>query len=144
MKVVRDCFPVGRHKETEAIFDKWPIIIAVLASVAKIWFKPFETTPVNTVIVKLPYKNTVVNGVKGFFWDQWRLQQGHWGPFIFYKHGGAGGAGGIWLIATTKLYDPPSMQFFSTCPPPPPPSRNYFFLMTPPPAQRETNHTLLR
>ena len=26
------------------------------------------------------------------------------GPFIFYEHGGAGG---IWLIATTKLYDPP-------------------------------------
>ena len=25
-------------------------------------------------------------------------------PFIFYEHGGAGG---IWLIATTKLYDPP-------------------------------------
>ena len=60
------------------------------------------------------------------------------GPFIFYEHGGAGG---IWLFTTTKLYDPPlacnffphgppqQKQFFSDDPPPPPP------------AQPETNHT---
>ena len=44
------------------------------------------------------------------------------GPFIFYEHGGAGG---IWLIATSKLYDPPlACNFF---PHGPPPSRTIFF-----------------
>ena len=43
------------------------IYTAFLASIEKIWFKPFETTNVNTVFVKLSYKNTVVIGVKGFF-----------------------------------------------------------------------------
>ena len=42
-----------------------------------------------------------------------------------------GGAGGIWLIATTKLYDPPlACNFF---PHAPPPKQKQFFLMTPPP-----------
>ena len=42
----------------------------------------------------------------------WQLK----GSFIFYEHGGAGG---IWLIATTKLYDPPlACNFFPHGPPP--------------------------
>ena len=48
----------------------------------------------------------------------------HEGPFIFYEHGGAGG---IWLIATTKLYDPPLACNFFQHGPPPPPSRTIFF-----------------
>lgn len=37
------------------------IYTAFLASIAKIWFRSFEATPVNTVFIKLPYENTVVN-----------------------------------------------------------------------------------
>ena len=60
------------------------------------------------------------------------------GPFIFYEHGGAGG---IWLFTTTKLYDPPlACNFFSHAPP----QQRLFFSddpPPPPPAEPETNHT---
>ena len=43
------------------------ICAAVLVSVTKIWFKPFETTRVNAIFPKLSYKDSMVNGVESFF-----------------------------------------------------------------------------
>jgi len=38
-----------------------------LATVVEMWLKPFQTTRVNAIFMKLPYKEAMVNGIKGFF-----------------------------------------------------------------------------
>ena len=43
------------------------IYAAFLGTVSEICFKPFETTRVNTILMKLPYEKAIVNDIKGFF-----------------------------------------------------------------------------